>query len=123
MLRVLLVSLFLASSVQAFGKPYPLPCSDVWDAVKYTLENKDNYRIVAMDSSQMRASFIVVGSLYPGVHAVFLKTRGNGCDMEVKMGFTGNDDEGALRNRVNHALAKRKATKPVAPTPSTAASE
>lgn len=123
MFRVLLVSLFLVSATQAFAKPYPMPCNDVWDGVRDTLENKTNYRIVAMDSEQMRASFIVVGSLYPGVHAVFLKTHGSGCEMEVKMGFTGNDDEGAFRNRVNHTLAKRKATKPTPPAPITGAGE
>ncbi len=123
MFRVLLVSLFLTSSVQAFAKPYRMPCSDVWVAVRETLEDRGNYRIVAMDSEQMRASFIVFGSLYPGVHAVFLKTRGDGCDMDVKMGFTGNDDEGALRNRVNHALAKRKAAQPTPPALITGAGE
>jgi hypothetical protein len=124
MSRFSLVSLFIALAVPAFAKPFPLPCNDVWAAVKDTLQNTDNYRIVAMNSDQLRASFIVYGALYPGVHAVFLKPRGNGCDMEVKMGFTGNDDEGALRNRVNHALAKRRAAKPPAPPgPTTGASE
>jgi hypothetical protein len=123
MFRVLLVALILTSATQAFAKPYQMPCNDVWNAVRDTLENKGNYRIVAMDSEQMRASFIVFGSLYPGVHAVFLKTRDNGCDMDVKMGFTGNDDEGAFRNRVNHVLAKRKAAKPTPPAPITGAGE
>jgi hypothetical protein len=31
------------------------------------------------------------------------------------MGFTGNDDESALRGRVNRALNKLKAAKPSAP--------
>jgi hypothetical protein len=82
-----------------------------------------NYRIVAMDNEQMRASFIVFGALYPGVHAVFLKQRSKGCELEVKMGFTGNDDEGALRNRVHRLLAKRKAANPAPPAFSTQPSE
>ncbi len=114
MSRFSLLSLFLLLPAPAFAKPYPLPCREVWSAVTDTLGNMGNYRIIGTDNEQMRASFIVFGALYPGVHAVFLKPKGNGCELEVKMGFTGNDDEGALRNRVNRAL-KRKATKPTPP--------
>jgi hypothetical protein len=114
MSRFSLLSLFLLLPAPAFAKPYPLPCREVWSAVTDTLGNMGNYRIIGTDNEQMRASFIVFGALYPGVHAVFLKPKGNGCELEVKMGFTGNDDEGALRNRVNRTL-KRKATKPAPP--------
>jgi len=122
MSRFSLLSLLLLLPAPAFAKPYPLPCRDLWSAVTETLGNMGNYRILGTDSEQMRASFIVFGSLYPGVHAVFLKPRGNGCDLEVKMSFTGNDDEGALRNRVNRTL-KRKAAKPSPPALAAGASE
>jgi len=59
----------------------------------------------------MKASFIVVGALYPGINALFLKPQGNGCELQIKMGFTGNDDESAFRGRVNRALAKMKTAK------------
>jgi hypothetical protein len=115
MYRLSLLSLLLVLSVPAFAKPYPLPCTDLWSGVTDALGNTGNYKIVASDGVQMRASFIVIGALYPGINAVFLKSRDNGCDLQIKMGFTGNDDESALRSRVNRALAKRKAARTSAP--------
>jgi hypothetical protein len=115
MARSLVFILLLALATPAFAKPYPIPCSDLWSAVTDTLGNQGNYKIVATDYEEMKSSFIVVGALYPGVNALFLKPQGNGCGLQVKMGFTGNDDESALRGRVNRALAKRKAAIPSAP--------
>lgn len=108
----------LVLAPQAFAKPYPLPCSDLWSAVTDTLGNAGNYKIVANDNGQMKASFIVVGALYPGVNALLLKPRDNGCELQIRMSFTGNDDETALRGRVNRALSKRKAARPAPPVPS-----
>jgi hypothetical protein len=107
--------------VPAFAKPYPLPCNDLWSAVTDVLGNTGNYKIVAVDEEQMKASFIVIGALYPGINAMNLKSKDNGCDLQIRMGFTGNDDEGLLRSRVNHAVAKRKAAKPAPPAPAPAA--
>jgi hypothetical protein len=121
--RFAVVLLLLDLVTPAFAKPYPVPCNDLWSTVSDTLGDARNYKIVATDDDEMKASFIVVGALYPGVNAVFLKSRDNGCDLNVKMGFTGSDDEGALRSRVHHALAKRKAAKPSQPSPTTGASE
>jgi len=115
MARSLVFILLLALATPAFAKPYPIPCSDLWSAVTDTLGNQGNYKIVATDYEEMKSSFIVVGALYPGVNALFLKPQGNGCGLQVKRGFTGNDDESALRGRVNRALAKRKAAIPSAP--------
>jgi hypothetical protein len=115
MARSLVFILLLFLAAPAFAKPYPAPCSDLWSAVTDTLGNAGNYKIVATDTEEMKASFIVVGALYPGVNALFLKPKGNGCELQIKMGFTGNDDESALRGRVNHALTKLRAAKPSAP--------
>jgi hypothetical protein len=123
MARSLVFILLLVLTTPAFAKPYPPPCSDLWSAVTDTLGNAGNYKILATDNEQMKASFIVVGALFPGIHAAFVKPRANGCELEVKMGFTGNDDESALRGRVNRALAKRRAAKPSPPASSTGASE
>jgi hypothetical protein len=123
MSRFSVLSLILILAAPAFAKPYPVPCSDLWSAVTDTFGDARNYKIVATDSEGMKASFIVVGALYPGVNAVLLKPRGNGCELDIKMGFTGSDDEGALRSRVNHALAKGRAAKPSPPAPTTGASE
>jgi hypothetical protein len=121
MSRLSLLSLFLALAAPAFAKPYPLPCSDLWSAVTDTLGDPGNYTIVAIDNEQMKASFIVVGSLYPVGNTVFLKPKGNGCELETRMGFTGNDDGATLRSRVNRAVAKRKAANQ--PTPASSGGE
>jgi hypothetical protein len=117
------ILLLLGLTTPAFAKPYPIPCGDLWSAVTDTLANAGNYKIVATDYEQMKSSFIVVGALYPGMNAIFLKPKGDGCELEIKMSFTGNDDESALRGRVNRAIAKRRAAKPFSPTSSTASSE
>ncbi|MGA8669619.1 MAG: hypothetical protein WB679_07070 [Terracidiphilus sp.] len=111
MTRSFVFILLLVLTTPAFAKPYPVPCSDLWSAVTDTLGNAGNYKIVATDEDSMRASFIVVGALYPGINALFLKPQVNGCELQIKMGFTGNDDESALRGRVNRALAKMKTAK------------
>jgi hypothetical protein len=123
MSRLSLLSLFLALAAPAVAKPYPLPCSDLWNAVTDTLGNPGNYTIVAIDNEHMKASFIVVGSLYPAGNSVFLKAKGDGCELETRMGFTGNDDGFALRSRVNRALAKRKAANLPTPASSDRAGE
>jgi hypothetical protein len=119
MSRLSLLSLLLVLATPAFAKPHPLPCSDLWSAVTDTLGNQANYSIIATEDEQMKASFIVVGSLYPGRGVVSLKPKKDGCELEINMGFTGIDDEFALRSRVNRALTKKKAAKP--PSPSTGA--
>jgi hypothetical protein len=123
MSRLSLLPLLLVFAAPVFAKPYPLPCKDLWSAVTDTLSNPGNYKIIGTDDEQMKASFIVVGALYPGMNAVFLRPKDNGCELQIKMSFTGNDDEGALRSRVNHTIAKRKAAKPVPPAPTAGAGE
>jgi hypothetical protein len=88
MARSLVFILLLFLAAPAFAKPYPVPCSDLWSAVTDTLGNAGNYKIVATDSEEMKASFIVVGALFPGINALFLKPQGNGCELQIKMGFT-----------------------------------
>lgn len=114
--------LLLVLATPAFAKHYPPPCSDLWSALTDTLGNERNYKILASNSDHMKASF-VVGSLVPGTHAAFVKPQPNGCVLEVRMNFTGNDDEYALRGRVERALAKRRKAKPSPPATSTVASE
>jgi hypothetical protein len=122
MARSLVFILLLVLTTPAFAKHHPIPCSDLWSAVTDTLGNAGNYKIVATDYEQRKASFIVVGALYPGINALFLKPQDNGCELQIKMGFTGNDDESTLRGRVNRALAKLRAAKP-SPAASTGATE
>jgi hypothetical protein len=112
----LLSSLLLVLAAPAFAKPSPVPCSDLWSAVTETLGNPGNYAILSISEKQMKASFIVIGALYPANNYVSLKPKqGGGCDLQVRMGFTGLDDGFALRRRVNRALTKQKAAKPSPP--------
>jgi hypothetical protein len=112
MARSLVFILLFALTTPAFAKHSPPSCGDLWSALTDTLRNERNYTILASDTDHMRASFVVVGSLFPATHAAFVKPRPNGCSLEINMHFTGNDDESALRVRVDHALAKRRKTKP-----------
>jgi hypothetical protein len=123
MARSLVFILLLGLATPTFAKSHPIPCDDLWNAVADTLANAGNYKIVATDYEQMKSSFIVVGALYPGINAIFLKPKGEGCELQIKMGFTGNDDESALRGRVNRAIAKQRAAKQSPPAYSTGSSE
>lgn len=123
MSKSLLLSLVFVLATPAFAKPYPLSCSDLWGPVTDVLSNQGNYKVIGADHENMKASFIVVGALFPGTNALYLKPKDNGCELKIQMGFTGNDDEGLLRSRVNHALSKRKAAKPTPPAPTAGASE
>ena len=110
--KLLVLSLLLVFSTPVFAKPASVPCSELWAAVTDTLSDHGNYTINAIDDAQMKASFVVVGSLFRAVNSLYLKDKGHGCDLEVRMGFTGNEDESALRSRVRRAVAKRMAAKP-----------
>ena len=90
-------------------KKQPISCSDLWVAVTDTLGNGNNYSIVAIDPEARRASFIVVGALFSQSETVRLKEGKSGCNLQVRFGFTGADDEGAFRKRVSRALKIRSA--------------
>jgi hypothetical protein len=112
--------LLVLAMPSALAKPFPMPCSDLWSAVTDTLGDAGNYKIVAIDDEQMRVSFLVVGALYPAGNVVSLKAKGNGCELQIKMGFTGNnDDDWALWRRINRAVAKQNAAKKRQPASST----
>ena len=115
MARLLLLTLLFALAVPAFAKPHnekqPIPCSDLWTAVTETLGNDGNYKVVARDNDELRANFIVVGALFSSMNRVQLKPRESGCDMQLRIGFSGGDEEGAFRNRVARSLKKFNAAK------------
>jgi len=114
--RSLLLVLLFAVTLPALAKPRkeepPVRCSDLWPAVTWTLADTRNYTVVATNHEEMRANFIVVGAIFPATNLVQLKPRESGCDLKIRMGFTGNDDEGAFRNRVSRALKKLSAARP-----------
>jgi hypothetical protein len=112
-------ALLLILAVPAFARSHqskpPIPCSDVWNAVTVTLADSSNYTLIATDSSQLKAVFSVFGARYPQINSVRLKPRNGSCELQIRMGFTGCDDEWAFRRRVNRSLSKLEAAKPTAP--------
>ena len=88
-----LMSLVLA--LPAFGKTYKfsyaVPCSQVWDAVKDTLSNQDNYAGVKSDDAHLTADYSPKHSVHFDVSGVILQRTNHvtliaaaeGCDMNV----------------------------------------
>ena len=124
---VALLSLVLA--LPMFGKTYkstyPVPCSDVWGAVKDTLSNQDNYTVVANDDGKMTASYkvkhsvhvTITGAALQRTNRVTLVPSGTGCEMQVVSNYSGfeHNDRDDFKNRVDESLAKTKAAKPSEP--------
>ena len=123
MARFLVLVLLFVLSVSAFAKPHdekqPIGCGELWTAVTTTLGNSQNYKVAAQDNEGMKANFVVVGAMFSSMNLVQLKPGARGCDLQVRIGFTGADDEGAFRSRVRRALKKLGAEK-AAPKPASA---
>jgi hypothetical protein len=116
MVVVALISLTLV--MPAFGKAhkdsYPVPCGELWAAVKDTLSNP-TYIVASTDDKQMRASYSIGGFIRHATNAVALNSQGaSSCEMEVQSTYRGwmHDDAGDFKTRVEASLAKLKAAKP-----------
>jgi hypothetical protein len=127
---VVLMSLTLA--VPAFGAgnktyktTYPVPCSEVWAAVKVALGNPDNYKDVQSDEDKMTAEYnvkhsihwSVIGAVNQGKNHVSLLPVSTTCEMSVVSMYSGlsHNDQGDFKKRVDEALAKLKESKPAEP--------
>jgi len=129
--RLVFVALLsLAVALPAFGvgnktykTTYPVPCSEVWGAVKVALGNPDNYKDVQSDDDKMAAVYNVkhsvhvsiTGAVNQGKNSVALLQVGATCEMSVVSMFSGfsHNDQGDFKKRVDEALAKPKADKPI----------
>ncbi len=128
MMKTRLLALALVSvaiALPAFGKTYkntyPVPCSEVWAAVKDTLGNGDNYEVVKNDDGTMMASYKVKhaahvnisGAILQRTNKVTLVPNGAVCEMQVVSNYSGweHNDQNDFRKRVDDALAKTKAAK------------
>ncbi len=104
----------LALAVPAFCNTqkdsYPIPCTELWPAVKDTLKSS-NYGLIASDESAMTASYTVGNSLRQRTNSVTLVAQGNNCQMQVNSAYRGlaHDDAGDFKTRVEQFLSKRKA--------------
>ena len=119
----------LALALPAFGKTYkstyPVPCSELWGAVKDALSNPENYNVVESDDTKMTASYNVKHSAHVNVSGAILQRtnhvtlvpNGTGCEMQVVSNYSGweHNDRGDFKNRVDESLAKLTAATPSQP--------
>ena len=127
---VVLMSLALALPSFGAGKKtykttYPVPCSELWGAVKVALGNPDNYKDVQSDEDKMTADYnvkhsihwSVIGAVNQGKNQVTLLPVGTTCEMSVMSMYSGlsHNDQGDFKKRVDEALAKLKESKPAEP--------
>jgi exopolysaccharide biosynthesis protein len=121
---IALVSLFLTlpAFAMTYKTSYSIPCSQVWVAVKDTLNVPDNYTVVSTDDTQMTSSYNVKHSAHVNIsgtvlqrtNKVTLVTKGSGCEMQVVSNYSGweHNDKGDFKKRVDESLAKLNASKP-----------
>jgi hypothetical protein len=127
-LAVVVVAM-LALALPAFGAgnktyktTYPVPCSELWGAVKVALGNPENYKDVQSDDDKMIADYnvkhsihwSVIGAVNQGKNHVSLMSIGTTCEMSVVSMYSGlsHNDQGDFKKRVEEALAKLQAEKP-----------
>ncbi len=120
--------LALAIALPAFGAgkkayktTYPVPCSELWSAVKVALANPDNYKDVQSDEDKMTAEYnvkhsihwSVIGAVNQGKNQVSLVPIGTTCEMSVVSMYSGlsHNDQGDFKKRVDESLAKQQAPK------------
>ncbi len=133
-MRLVVVALLaLALAMPAFGAgnktyktTYPVPCSELWGAVKVALGNPDNYKDVQSDDDKMTADYnvkhsihwSVIGAVNQGKNHVSLVPTATSCEMSVVSMYSGlsHNDQGDFKKRVDEALAKLQAPKPAEPT-------
>ena len=122
MKRVLTTLCLLACSASAFAKThsymYPMPCTQLWPAVKDTLRNSGKYGILGIDSTEMTASYNIGGILGgKRTNSLVLNTKDGGCELQVQTSYSGltNDDAGDLKKRVDASLAKMGDSSPAKP--------
>jgi hypothetical protein len=121
--RLAVVALMsLAFGLPGFGKTYkstyPVPCSELWGAVKDTLSNPENYSVEQSDDTQMTAAYkvkhaahvTITGAALQRTNHVTLVSKGTECEMHVVSNYSGfeHDDKGDFRKRVDESLAKLK---------------
>ena len=111
---------------KTYKTTYPVPCSEVWGAVKVALGNPDNYKDVQSDEDKMTADYnvkhsihmSVIGAVNQGKNSVSLLPTGTTCEMSVVSMYSGlsHNDQGDFKKRVDEALTKLQASNPAEPT-------
>lgn len=118
MLKFLITSFFmLVVAAPALAKPrdiYPVPCIDLWAAVKDSLGNPRDYGILSMNDVEQKVSFIVIGNLTRYTDKIELTANPGGCAMKATFLQVGADDSDwrQFHHRLVRSLAKLQAAKP-----------
>ena len=119
-----LLSLFMAVPMfgETYKNAYPMPCADLWGAVKDTLSYPDNYTVVKSDDAKMTATYkvkhavhvTITGALLQRDNRVTLIPKASVCEMQVVSNYSGfeHNDQGDFKQRVEESLAKPKDAKP-----------
>ena len=127
--HVVVALISLALALPAFGKTskntYPVPCSELWGAVKDVLSNAENYNVEESSDNLMSASYkvkhaahvTVSGAVLQRANHVTLVSKGTECELQVKSNYSGfeHNDSGDFRKRVEESFAKLKEAKPAEP--------
>lgn len=92
---------------------FNVPCNELWRAVKDTLKNSGKYGIIAIDNSEMTASYNMGGNLMAKrTNSAVLNSADNGasCELQVQTAYSGlgNNDAGDFKKRVEESLTKLK---------------
>jgi hypothetical protein len=117
MRRILVSTLLLCLALPAVASThkdtFSLSCNELWRAVKDTLKNSGKYGIIAIDNSEMTASYNMGGNLMAKrTNSAMLNSKDNGagCELQVQTAYSGlgNNDAGDFKKRVEESLAKLK---------------
>ncbi len=117
MKRTVLLVLLFSFAVPAFASTHKdvfnVSCNELWRALKDTLRNSGKYGIIAIDNTEMTASYNIGGNLTgKRVNSAVLNSKDNGasCELQVQTAYTGlvNNDAGDFKKRVDESLAKLK---------------
>ena len=115
---VVVTLLMLGIATPSFGKAlkdtYPVPCNNLWNAVKSTLGNPGDYAILTINDEQMTAYYTITGAERQRVNSVAVTEQDGACAMKVDAPYSGygNDDAGLFKKRVGKALGKPGNAKP-----------
>ena len=119
------LALALPALAKTYKYSYTIPCSPLWDAVKDTLGNQDNYAGVKSDDAHLTADyapkhsvhFVVSGVILQRMNHVTLVSQAEGCEMQVVSNYSGwgHEDQGDFKKRMDDALAKPKSATPAEP--------
>jgi PEGA domain-containing protein len=117
MKRFVLMALLLTLAVPAFASThrdnFNVSCNELWRALKDTLRNSGKYGIIAIDNTEMTASYNMGGNIMAKrTNSAVLNSKDNGasCELQIQTAYSGlvNDDAGDLKKRVNESLTKLK---------------